>query len=563
MSGDVQSFAVETLAWTGALIALVLVLRRPVTRHFGANSAYALWLLPFLRLMLPPIALPAWLAPAPAAEPLPVVAPYVLAEAGAEPVIVQPLMKATVSIDWLAIALAAWLAGALVFLAVRFLRYFAMRRDLLAGGVEVGRCGKVRLVETPVASSPIAFGVIDKVIALPEGFMAQTEPTRRDLALAHELAHHKAHDLLANVLVQPLFAIHWFNPLGWIGWRAMRCDQEAACDARVVAQCGDDLRGTYAAIIAAFATGTPNPSRVALAAPMACPVLGDKSIIHRLRSLTMSDISPRRRLAARTLMIGALVALPLTASITQAEALAPPAAPGAPAPAAPLAPPAPPAAPGAPSAPDAPEAADASHVILVQDGEDGEGKRTVRIERKVVRDGDGEPRETSSYFINGREATAEERAKLEAELKEVERMARDGEKDIRKEVRILRERLGEGGEIHADLEVLRDHFSENGEFAKEMRVLLERSKADMPRIVMDCDGSGELFKERTGPDGEKIMVVCESTAFASATSALTSARSAIANARRAVERDPNLSERERSEALRSLDRALKEVRREQ
>ena len=57
MSGDFQSFAVETLAWTGALIALVLVLRRPVTRHFGANAAYALWLLPFLRLMLPPIAL--------------------------------------------------------------------------------------------------------------------------------------------------------------------------------------------------------------------------------------------------------------------------------------------------------------------------------------------------------------------------------------------------------------------------------------------------------------------------------------------------------------------------
>ena len=47
-------------------VALVLLLRRPVARHLGARAAYALWLLPFLRLLLPPVVLPAWLAPAPA-----------------------------------------------------------------------------------------------------------------------------------------------------------------------------------------------------------------------------------------------------------------------------------------------------------------------------------------------------------------------------------------------------------------------------------------------------------------------------------------------------------------
>ena len=41
---------VHTLAWTAALIALVLVLRRPVARFFGPQAAYALWLLPMLRL---------------------------------------------------------------------------------------------------------------------------------------------------------------------------------------------------------------------------------------------------------------------------------------------------------------------------------------------------------------------------------------------------------------------------------------------------------------------------------------------------------------------------------
>ena len=48
----------ETLVWTGALIAAVLMLRRPVTRYFGPQVAYALWLLPFARLVLPPLTAP-------------------------------------------------------------------------------------------------------------------------------------------------------------------------------------------------------------------------------------------------------------------------------------------------------------------------------------------------------------------------------------------------------------------------------------------------------------------------------------------------------------------------
>ena len=59
----------DTLLYTGVLIALVLVLRRPVSHHFGPQIAYMLWGLPFLRLLLPPVVLPASLAPEPAAAP--------------------------------------------------------------------------------------------------------------------------------------------------------------------------------------------------------------------------------------------------------------------------------------------------------------------------------------------------------------------------------------------------------------------------------------------------------------------------------------------------------------
>jgi len=559
MTADFQSFAFETLAWTGALIALVLILRRPVTRHFGPRAAYSLWLLPFMRLLLPPLALPAWLAPAsePEPEPLSAVAIQPVAEVGVEPLMVRPLMQATVSIDWAAIAFAVWLAGAGVFLVIRFARYFAMRRELLAEGVEVGRCGKVRLVETPIAPSPIAFGVIDKVVALPEGFLEQTEPTRRDLALAHELAHHRAHDLLANVAIQPLFAIHWFNPLCWIGWRAMRCDQEAACDARVVSDCDREQRGTYAAVIAGFATRANRQSRGALAAPMACPVLGDKSIIYRLRSLTMSDISPRRRAAARALVIGALVALPLTATISQAEANAPAAAPAPPAPPAPPSTPASapiaPAAPPAPGAPEAPEPAE-TVTFATQDGEGAKDDRTIRIERRSTTDADGETREESRYFIDGREATAEERAELQDRVKVLRETRRNAEGASR-QARVLRERLSEGGDLRKEMDVLRLELRDASRFSEEMKLALEKSRADMPMVVTDCDASVTSIEERLDADGKKVTVFCRSAA-------LDTARSAILAARRIVESDRSLPKRERAEALRALDEALEEVRRD-
>ena len=42
-----------TLLATTGLIVLVLLLREPVRRHFGARVAYGLWLIPAARLLMP------------------------------------------------------------------------------------------------------------------------------------------------------------------------------------------------------------------------------------------------------------------------------------------------------------------------------------------------------------------------------------------------------------------------------------------------------------------------------------------------------------------------------
>lgn len=521
MSGSLQSFLLDTLVWTGGLIALVLVLRRPVARHFGAQAAYVLWFVPLVRLMLPPLELPAWLKPAgEAAAPVATLADAPpAAMLAAYPVeISAAALPQEPPFDFATPLLALWLAGAAVFLVRRFALYFQMRRELLDGARPVGEEGRIRLVESPAIAGPVAFGVRDKVIALPPGFMASPDRRARDLALAHELAHHKGRDLLVNFLVQPLFALHWFNPLGALGWSAMRRDQEAACDVRVMAASGREERALYAGVIAGFACLPGAAPRAALAAPMACPVLGDKSIIHRLRSLSMSNVSPRRRLAARLAFGTALLALPLTASISYAESAqdAPPPPPEAPLrPEAPLAP----EAPRPPEAPTAPEAIDPDDAWA-----DGEHRLVVR---RVVRDGEA-PRIERRVIHRDDEMTAEERAEFERDMAE------------------MRE------ELHREL-------GENGEMRREIHLAVAEARAGAraaahaaPRVVMECKDDDQPVTTRVDADGTTTMFVCESYGDRVALKSLKQARDTIA-------RNRHMSSEVRAEVLDSLDEEIEQL----
>ncbi|MBO6641565.1 MAG: hypothetical protein JJ947_04950 [Altererythrobacter sp.] len=529
----------DTFIWTAALIALVLLIRRPVARHLGPQAAYALWALPLIRLVLPPLTLPAWMAPADPvtaiaskAEPLDVFA--LVAEHSTVPVpatdvtLSEPLLPFTLT----EFVLAVWMAGAVVFLFLRFRAYRRMRRELLAEGRDVGQAGKVRLIETSSTSAPLAFGVIDKVVALPEGFMATWDRDARDLALAHELAHHRGQDLAINMAVQPLFALHWFNPLGHLGWLALRRDQEAACDARVVAERAKEERATYAQVIASFAAG-PN---VALAAPMVCPVLGDKSIIHRLRSLKMNNQSTKRRMAGRGLIAAVLVSLPLTATVTYAdsntfeEVFA-----DVPAPPAPPVPPSAAVAPAAPTAsamlvqvaPEAPEAPDAPKVEeneWVEQGEDGVERRYV-IRKEVHVDGEHGDHE----------------AHREVKKHRIVRVERDGEGLSEEEKRGILIEVREGLE-EADL-ALKEAFAEQSMAFAE----LENAEGNFTVVEVNCDTGGK--GKKLMQDGEEVTVICKSEIMASALMGLKEARKAIAE-------NPEMPDDMLSEVLKALDEKI-------
>ncbi len=524
-----SQFLIETFVWTGALIALVLLIRRPVARYFGPNLAYALWALPMARLLLPPLELPAWLAPQ-AGLAVSVPGNLLIQFEPAPPSVGDPsaaipsvsILNSLGGLPWVEIGLAIWIIGAIFFLALRYNGYRKMRAEVLKEAVEVGREGEVRLVETPATTAPLAFGIRDAVVALPPGFMAQPNRQARDLALAHELAHHKGRDILVNFAVQPLFALHWFNPLGSMGWLALRRDQEAACDARVLAQYEPQERASYAAtyaqVIASFAAGP----KVALAAPMACPVLGEKSIIQRLRSLKMSDVSPSRRWAGRALIGAAVVTLPLTATISYAEgaAPAPPVAPAPPAApmvsvSAPLAPV--PPAPPVPPAALAPLAIQAASELEVEVENDVQGDEPVVIVKKVKRSDDGQ-QDTQVHRVkvikNGKHLSDEEIEEMMVEVRDGLAEADDAIREAHEQQRIA----------------IKMASSHNGE-----KTVIE-TKCDSQTVNESGDG--------------QIVMVCKSDVIASALSGLKEARSSLA-------KDKKLDDRVRAQVLERIDEQIR------
>lgn len=361
---------VETLVASTLLMLLVLALRGPVARLFGPRVAYALWALPALRMVLPP--LPADVAPAPL-RALPE-AMHVQELLAAASLLTQP-SPASVAVesgyDWPQMLLALWVAGAVTFFLWHVLSYRRFVRRTLAEATQLPRFDRdgIEVCASPHAGGPFAAGIFLKAIVLPLDWRKRYEPDELRLALEHETEHHRRCDMSANLVALGVLAIHWWNPIAHRAHRAFRVDQELACDAIVLARATPAERHAYGSALLKSAC-----DRLPVAA---CALGAGEDLKRRLRMMA-SYRQDRQRGRLGMMIASGLVGggLVLTASggiaaettktveqkvrtaLLQTPALAPVAMAATPVPAAPRAPKAPPAprAPAAPAAPEAPEA---------------------------------------------------------------------------------------------------------------------------------------------------------------------------------------------------------------
>ena len=366
----------DTMLTTALLVLAVLLVRKPFARHFGPRLAYSLWLIPALRLVLPPL---------PLADPVAASDSVDVMLVAVDTPMTVPATPAWSFTDAAPYVFVIWAMGMAAMLAMALLSHRRFRAAVLAEAVELEPIGTIRLVMTDAVDGPVAFGLWHRIVAVPQDFFARYAAEERALAVDHELAHHRHGDLWANAAALVLLASQWFNPFAWRAIRAFRFDQEAACDARVLTMADADMRGErtarYATAIAKAAVG----SRLSLAAPMAV----HDNLQERLTMLMRRDISKQRGLAGRLLIGGAtLVVLAATATLVPAGVVT------ATAQTVDLAePPAPPLPPEPPLPADAPDAPDAPGVMVFTDhsadvATDKDGKKR-EVHRIVIRrDGD-------------------------------------------------------------------------------------------------------------------------------------------------------------------------------
>ena len=302
------AWAIEALLASTLLMAVVLVIRAPVRRQFGPGIAYALWALPAVRLLLPPLPQLHSAAPQLLNRASQTVTIYVIEPLGGSAAAPTSLYSS------LGAALAVlWGVGAAAFLAWHALGHWRFCRRMIDQSVSTERAGDIEVIETSAASGPLAFGIFRRYVAFPRDFAERYDDDERELALLHELGHHQRGDLIANWVALAVLALHWFNPLAWRAFRAFRADQEMANDALVLAGRSAIDRHTYACAIVKAAHGG--------AVSAACHLHTIQDLKGRLRMLTTGRRS-RLRLtlggtAVTALMIGGLAA---TASGTPAAA---------------------------------------------------------------------------------------------------------------------------------------------------------------------------------------------------------------------------------------------------
>lgn len=248
-AAELLSWLAETTLATSALIVLVLIIRRPVARRFGAEAAYLLWLAPALRFIAPTFAI----LPTPVT---PDVAPlsdttwrtFDAAAFGPSPVAPQ-----FVNVE--AAIVAVWAVGAVAFALWQSREQNAFHRRLIASSTDAPqgmraeaatvawRRGFKRRPDLRVAgdeTGPLVIGLLRPIIVVPASFATRLTSHERQMALAHEFGHVARGDLAAACAALLLRALQWFNPLAHAAWRAFRADQEAACDALVLRRTADD-----------------------------------------------------------------------------------------------------------------------------------------------------------------------------------------------------------------------------------------------------------------------------------------------------------------------------------
>jgi TonB family protein len=223
------------------------------------------------------------------------------------------------------VVLVVWLAGAIVVLAglatgvLRLARLIARCTPVVSGpwreaADALGRRSRlsrrVVLLQSDDPSLLLTCGLFHPRIVLPAD-AADWPAARREVVLAHELAHIRRHDWAVLMAAEVVRAAHWFNPLVWTACRRLRRESEFACDDAVL---NEGVAATeYASHLLAVARQAAGRGRAWATAP----AVADPSTLERRIAAMLNHTrrrEPMTRPVAALAVAGALaMTIPLAA----------------------------------------------------------------------------------------------------------------------------------------------------------------------------------------------------------------------------------------------------------
>ena len=229
--------------------------------------------------------------------------------AGPEPWTVRGWLRASFPSfpsAWRPVLLTVWLAGTLAAVSTLLLSLVRVRRLSRAAeqiddagwsssanalGGRLGLRRPARLLMSASVGTPMAGGVWRPAIFLPAS-AREWSPERRDLVLAHEIAHLAGHDPLRHVAARLAVALYWFHPLAWMAAREAAAAREQACDEAVLAL--GTRPSAYARVLLDLAESL-QPSAAGVGA---LPMVQRAHLETRLMAILNEDVrtGPRRRL---------------------------------------------------------------------------------------------------------------------------------------------------------------------------------------------------------------------------------------------------------------------------
>ena len=280
------------------LMLLVLAVRKPVAQLFGAEWAYALWMLPVLVPFLPEL---------PSLHPGPAFTVLLPPVDGGATAVSASAQAAGAGGEWLLLLLALWGGGAAVFAIWQQSTYSAFMLHLGPRGRTAvpPSYGGVKVVESDAVEGPVALGIFNRRIVVPLDFATRYTAAEQRLALEHELVHHRRLDLVWNWAALGMLTLNWFNPIAHIAFRAFRADQELACDAAVT-RSAPDQRHDYACALVKSAS---HPGLIAV-----CPLNHADFLKRRLRMMKQHRASWARTIGgAASIGLFAVAGLALAA----------------------------------------------------------------------------------------------------------------------------------------------------------------------------------------------------------------------------------------------------------